>query len=69
LGGYLLAKQAVAAAERLADGEGDAVFLKAKIATARFFAEQILPSATALLGPATRGAAGLYAIPEDALSG
>ena len=68
LGGYLLARQAVAAWERLSDGEGDPVFLKAKIATARFFAEQILPSATALLGPATRGAAGLFAIPEAALS-
>ncbi|TRW18278.1 acyl-CoA dehydrogenase [Glacieibacterium frigidum] len=68
LGGWLLARQAVAAQARLAAGEGDPAFLKAKIATARFFAEQILPSATALLGPVTRGASALYAIPEDALA-
>ena len=68
LGGWLLAKQALAAQARLAAGEGDPVFLNAKIATARFFAEQILPQAAALLGPATRGAAGLFAISEDALA-
>ncbi len=68
LGGWLLAKQAVAARTRLAAGEGDRAFLNAKIATARFYAEQMLPSATALLGPVTRGAGTLFAIPEAALS-
>ncbi len=68
LGGWLLARQALVAAERLADGNGDPVFLQAKIVTARFYAEQILPQATALLGPVTRGAGSLYAIPEDVLA-
>jgi len=68
VGGWLMARQAVAAAERLAAGEGDAAFLRAKIATARFFAEQMLPQATALLGPVTRGAELLYAIPEEAFA-
>jgi len=68
VGGWLLAKQAVAASERLARGEGDAVFLRAKIVTARYFAEQLLPQATALLGPVTRGAGLLYAIPEAGLA-
>ncbi len=67
LGGALLARQAAEAARRLAEGRGDPAFLRAKIATARFYAEQILPQAPALLGPATRGAAALYAIPEEAL--
>jgi hypothetical protein len=67
LGGTLLARQAVEAARRLEQGEGDPVFLKAKIATARFYAEQLLPAAPALLGPITRGADALFAIPEDAL--
>ena len=67
LGGWLLARQAVAAAERLTAGDGDPVFLNAKIATARFFAEQILPQVAGLLGPATRGAASFFAIPEAAL--
>jgi len=68
LGGWLLAKQAVAARARLAAGEGDPAFLNAKVATARFFAEQMLPAATALLGPVTRGAESLFAIPEAALA-
>jgi hypothetical protein len=68
LGGTLLARQAAEAARRLEAGEGDPGFCKAKIATARFFAEQLLPAGTALLGPITRGADLLYAIPEDALA-
>ena len=68
VGGWLLARQAVAASERLATGDGDAAFLRCKITTARFFAEQVLPQATALLGPVTRGAGVLYAM-EDAAWG
>ena len=68
LGGWLLARQALAAAERLAAGAGDSAFLQAKIATARFYCEQLLPQAAALLGPATRGAASLYAVGEEELA-
>lgn len=64
VGAYLLARQAKVATERLSHGEGDPAFLKAKIATARFFVEQILPQATALLGPITRGSHLLYALEE-----
>ncbi len=67
VGGWLLAKQAAAATQRLAAGEGDPAFLNAKIVTARFFAEQFLPQAAALLGPVTRGAETLFAIPDEAL--
>ncbi len=67
LGACLLARQASEAVRRLAAGQGDPAFLKAKIATARFFAEQLLPAAPALLGPITRGDALLFAIPEDAM--
>ena len=65
IGGYLLARQAVAANERLGSGEGDAAFLRAKIATARFFAEQVVPQGIALLGPVTRGSDMLYALSEE----
>lgn len=65
MGGYLLARQAVAASKRLVSGEGDPAFLQAKVTTARFFAEQLLPQATALLGPITRGAGLLYALDEE----
>ncbi len=68
LGGWLLAKQAVTAQAMLAAGTGDPAFLNAKIATARFFAEQLLPQVGALSGPVTRGAAGLYAISEEGLA-
>ncbi|MGL4543071.1 MAG: acyl-CoA dehydrogenase, partial [Polymorphobacter sp.] len=67
VGGYLLAKQAEVATRQLAAGEGDAAFLRAKIATASFFAEQLMPPATALLGPITRGSALFYAIDAAAL--
>ncbi|WP_448585592.1 acyl-CoA dehydrogenase C-terminal domain-containing protein, partial [Thermaurantiacus sp.] len=67
LGGTLLARQAAAAARRLEAGAQDPAFLRAKITTARFYAEQILPAAPALLGPVTRGAAALYAVPEEML--
>ena len=67
IGATLLARQAHEAARRLAAGQGDPAFLKAKITTARFFAEQILPAAPALLGPVTRGAELFHAIPVDAL--
>ena len=68
IGGALLARQAAEAARRLEEGEGDAAFLKAKIATARFYMEQLLPAAPALLGPVTRGADLLYTIPDEALA-
>jgi alkylation response protein AidB-like acyl-CoA dehydrogenase len=67
LGGTLMLRQAAEAARRLEAGIGDPAFLKAKVATARFYAEQILPAAPALLGPVTRGAQTLEAVPEDAL--
>jgi hypothetical protein len=41
LGVALLAKQAGVAAARLASGQGDAQFLKAKIATASFFVAEL----------------------------
>ncbi len=55
-GGWLMAKGALAAARRLEQGDDDAKFLRAKIATSIFFAEHFLPLAPALL-PAIRGGA------------
>ena len=64
VGGYLLARQAVAASSRRAAGQGDPDFLAAKIITARFYAEQLMPPATALLGPITRGGQLIGALSE-----
>ena len=56
LGAYMLAQQATEAERRLASGDGNTAFLKSKITVANFYLEQILPPATALLGPVTAGA-------------
>ena len=66
-GGYLMARAAVAATKRLSDDEsdGDGVFLKAKIATARFYADHILPRVGVLLGPVTQGSELLFAIESE----
>jgi len=48
-GGWLMAKAALAAQRRRAsEADGDAAFLAAKLATARFFAEHELATAAAL---------------------
>jgi alkylation response protein AidB-like acyl-CoA dehydrogenase len=57
LGGWLLARAALAAADL-----GDAAVAEEKLVTARFYAEQLLPQAAALLGAATAGADDLFAV-------
>ncbi len=65
--GWLLACQAREAQSRIALGKGDTAFLKAKITTARFYAEQIVPQGTALLGPVQHGQDTLFAIADAAM--
>lgn len=65
VGGYLLARQAKAAYDMLQAGEGDPEHLRAKLTTAQFYAEQIMPQGTALLGPVTRKGDILFEIAED----
>ncbi len=59
-GGWIMAKSALAARRLLDAGEGDDGFLRAKLATARFYGEQLLPKAAALLPAVTAGASTLY---------
>jgi alkylation response protein AidB-like acyl-CoA dehydrogenase len=66
-GGFLLGRQALTAQRRMAAGDGDD-FCRAKLVTARFYAEQVLPQAGALLGPATAGADMLFALSPELLS-
>jgi len=65
LGGWQLARAALAARRLLDAGEGDAAFLAAKIGTARFFADHILSQAATLRHSIVSGAAGALAL-EDA---
>ncbi|MGH9242913.1 MAG: acyl-CoA dehydrogenase [Acidimicrobiales bacterium] len=64
VGGWLMARQAIAARALLHRGGNgyDADFLGAKITTARFYAEQLLPQARGLLGAVTAGSDVLYAV-------
>ena len=55
MGGWLMAKAALAAESRLAAGADDAPFLTDKIVTARFYADQILVQAEALGLTVTEG--------------
>ncbi|MDQ1369848.1 MAG: 3-(methylsulfanyl)propanoyl-CoA dehydrogenase [Acidimicrobiaceae bacterium] len=65
-GGWLLARSALAAHRQLAANAGggadDEEFLAAKVATARFFCQQLLPGTAGLVPAVTAGAAGLYQI-------
>jgi butyryl-CoA dehydrogenase len=64
-GGWQMGRAAVAAHSRLAQGDGDAAFLKAKISTARFFADHQLSQAAALRDVVLEGSAGVLALTED----
>ncbi|PWR22835.1 acyl-CoA dehydrogenase [Zavarzinia aquatilis] len=64
VGGWLLARQALAAGAKLNEDGADVKFLRARIASARFFAEQRLPVAASLLGPVTTGNGLLADLPE-----
>jgi alkylation response protein AidB-like acyl-CoA dehydrogenase len=57
-GGYLMARTALVATELLASGEGSETpeFLAAKVASARFFCEQLMPAADGLVAQVTAGA-------------
>jgi hypothetical protein len=56
---------AAAAARLRSDGEGDAAFLDAKLVTARFYAERILPDTGALRRKIEGGAEAVMALSPD----
>jgi len=62
VGGYLIAKGGLAAARMAGNGDADGPFLAGRVATARFYGEQLLPQVPALLPSITAGAAPLFAI-------
>ena len=65
LGGWQMARAALVAEQKLQAGEGDAGFYKAKIATARFFADHLLSAAQGLRSSIVDGSAGVMAMAED----
>jgi len=63
IGGWLMARSALAASRLLGTADGaDAAFLREKIATASFYAGQLLPQAAGLLPAVTAGAGPLFRI-------
>lgn len=68
IGGWLLTFSAAIAAHRLANGATDRDFLQGKIDSARFYALQVLPQATALARVVATGADGVLDVGEAALS-
>jgi len=64
--GYCFAQSVKIANARLAEGTGEADFYKAKIATASFFFDRILPQATACFLAIKSGKGSMMALSEDA---
>jgi len=64
-GGWQMARAALIAEQRLAGGEVDKSFYEAKIATARFYADQILVQASGLAATVTSGAAGVMSLDAE----
>jgi 3-(methylthio)propanoyl-CoA dehydrogenase len=63
IGGWLMARSALAASQMLSSGGGPgAAFLYEKISTAHFYAQQLLPQASGLLPAVTAGVGPLFAV-------
>ncbi|HYD31210.1 MAG TPA: acyl-CoA dehydrogenase [Azospirillaceae bacterium] len=67
VGGWQMARAALAAAALLARDEGARPFLEAKIATARFYADNLLPTADAWARAAVAGSASVMSVDESQL--
>jgi len=65
LGGWQMARAALAAERRLQAGDGDTGFLRAKIATARFFADHLLTQASGYRAAIVDGGASVMALGEE----
>jgi alkylation response protein AidB-like acyl-CoA dehydrogenase len=65
-GGWQMGRAALIAQEHLTKGIGNADFLRAKIATARFYAECLLPQASGYAHAVTHGGDSVLALPVEA---
>jgi alkylation response protein AidB-like acyl-CoA dehydrogenase len=66
LGGWLMCRSALAA--RSSEAGEPAGFLASKVATARFYADHVLPTVRGLLGSVTAGADATFAVPVEAFT-
>ena len=65
IGGWQMARAALAATRRLADGDPDPAFFEAKLITARFYAEHILSRSSGYRQAAIAGSETMMALPEE----
>ena len=65
LGGWQMARAALVAQQKLDAGAGDAAFYKAKLGTARFFADHILSQSSSMRTAIVDGSAGVLALDAD----
>ena len=64
--GYMWSLQAKTAQEKLAAGDGDTAFLEAKLTTARYFMERVMPETSAHLARISSGADSMMALAAEA---
>ena len=64
-GGWMMARSALQAQAMLDTGQGDSDFLKAKVITAQFFCEQLLPRTASLLAAVESGSSATMALSDD----
>ncbi len=66
VGGWQMGRAALVVADELAAGKGDAAFQRAKITTARFYAESLLPQALAFAHSIEHGGESALALADEA---
>jgi hypothetical protein len=64
-GGWQMGRAAKVAVEKLQAGDGNASFLRAKLATARYYAESLLPQADAFADAVVNGSTAALALSAD----
>jgi 3-(methylsulfanyl)propanoyl-CoA dehydrogenase len=64
-GGWQMARAALIAQHKLAAGQNDPAFYRAKITTARFYADQFLSQAAGLSHATMHGGASVMALAEE----
>ena len=65
-GGWQMSRAALIAADQIAAGAGDSRFLEAKIATARYYSDCLLPQASGLARTIIHGGDSVLALAEEA---
>jgi hypothetical protein len=64
-GGWIMGLSALKASRRLVEGGGDKAFLKAKLVTAKFYCDHLLPRAGACLASVTAGPESMMEMSAD----